>query len=177
MSTGGFTRTGICTIVDMDSLEIEIDVNESYINRVAANQPVEATLDAYPDWRIPCRVIAIIPTADRNKSTVRVRVGFDRLDPRILPDMSVKVGFRDSGGPAAATRAGVLIPKAALAKQGAHSVVFVSKDGRADRRAVTAESYDADTAMIAAGLAPGEHVVVSPPGQLSDGTRIQEVNP
>ena len=95
---GGFTRTGIGTIVDMTSLEIEIDVNESYINRVEPGQPVEATLDAYPDWKIPCKVIAIIPTADREKSTVKVRVGFDKLDPRILPDMSVKVAFRDSGG-------------------------------------------------------------------------------
>ena len=99
---GGFTRTGIGTIVDMTSLEIEIDVNESYINRVEPGQPVEATLDAYPDWKIPCKVIAIIPTADRQKSTVKVRVGFDQLDPRILPDMSVKVAFRDNGGAAGA---------------------------------------------------------------------------
>ena len=95
---GGFTRTGICTIVDMESLEIEIDVNESYINRVRAAQPVEATLDAYPEWKIPCKVIAIIPTADRQKSTVKVRVGFDKLDPRILPEMSVKVAFREADG-------------------------------------------------------------------------------
>src|SRR5213595_871488 len=93
---GGFTRTGICTIVDMSSLEIEIDVNESYIHRVESNQPVEATLDAYPNWKISCKVIAIIPTADRQKSTVKVRVGFDKLDPRILPEMSVKVSFRDA---------------------------------------------------------------------------------
>jgi RND family efflux transporter MFP subunit len=97
MSSGGFTRTGICTIVDMDSLEIEIDVNESYINRVAPGQAAEAVLDAYPDWKIPCHVVAIIPTADREKSTVKVRIGFDRLDPRILPEMSVKVAFRDAG--------------------------------------------------------------------------------
>src|SRR5256885_554813 len=93
---GGFTRTGICTIVDQESLEIEVDVNESYINRVQPRQAVEATLDAYPDWKIPCKVIAIIPTADRQKSTVKVRVGFDKLDPKILPEMSVKVGFRES---------------------------------------------------------------------------------
>jgi RND family efflux transporter MFP subunit len=85
---GGFTRTGIGTIVDMASLEIEIDVNESYINRVESGQPVEATLDAYPEWKIPCKVIAIIPTADRQKATVKVRVGFDKLDPRILPEIS-----------------------------------------------------------------------------------------
>src|SRR5204862_1171459 len=95
---GGFTRTGIGTIVDMQSLEIEIDVNESYINRVEAGQPVEATLDAYPDWKIPCKVIAIIPTADRQKSTVKVRVGFDKLAPRILPEMSIKVAFHEAAG-------------------------------------------------------------------------------
>ena len=91
---GGFIRTGICTLVDMSSLEIEVDVSESYINRVESGQPVEATLDSYPDWRIPAKVIAIIPTADRQKATVKVRVGFEQLDPRILPEMSVKVAFQ-----------------------------------------------------------------------------------
>ena len=90
---GGFTRTGICTIVDMTSLEIEVDVSESYINRVQAEQPVEAILDAYPDWRIPAHVITTVPTADRQKATVRVRIGFEELEPRILPDMGVKVSF------------------------------------------------------------------------------------
>ncbi|WP_323846114.1 efflux RND transporter periplasmic adaptor subunit [Microbulbifer magnicolonia] len=90
---GGFTRTGICTIVDMDSLEIEVDVNEAFIGRVAPGQKVNANLDAYPDWDIPATVIAIIPAADRAKATVRVRIGIDNKDPRILPDMGVKVGF------------------------------------------------------------------------------------
>lgn len=90
---GGFTRTGIGTIVDMDSLEIEVDVNESYIGRVSDDQRVRATLDAYPDWQIPASVIAIIPTADRNKATVRVRIALLEKDPRILPDMGVKVAF------------------------------------------------------------------------------------
>jgi len=94
MSAGGFTRTGICTLVDMTSLEIEVDVGESFINRVTPGQPVEATLDAYPDWKIPCKVIAIIPTADRQKATVKVRVGFEQTDPRILPQMGVKVAFQ-----------------------------------------------------------------------------------
>ena len=114
----GFTRTGICTVVDMNSLEIELDVNENYINRVEPAQPAEATLDAYPDWKIPCKVIAIIPTADRQKSTVKVRVGFDKLDPRILPDMSVKVAFRETAGaPAPALTRAVLVPKNALQNQ------------------------------------------------------------
>ncbi len=103
---GGFTRTGICTVVDMNSLEIEMDVNESYINRVEPAQAAEATLDAYPDWKIPCNVIAIIPTADRQKATVKVRVGFDKLDPRILPDMAVKVAFRETAGALRRRRAG-----------------------------------------------------------------------
>src|SRR5829696_8636288 len=116
---GGFTRTGIGTIVDMSSLEIEVDVSESYINRVTPGQKVEAVLDAYQDWRIPAHVITTIPTADRQKATVRVRIGFDKLgDPRILPDMGVKVSFlRDEPAagaevPAAAPR--IMVPKTAV---------------------------------------------------------------
>jgi HlyD family secretion protein len=113
---GGFTRTGIGTIVDMSSLEIEIDVNEAYINRVAPEQAVVATLDAYPDWKIPCHVIAIIPTADRQRATVEVRVGFDELDPRILPDMGVKVAFQETAddGAGASAPVGLALPAAAL---------------------------------------------------------------
>jgi RND family efflux transporter MFP subunit len=92
---GGFTRTGVCTIVDMASLEIEVDVSEAYIARVSQGQPVEAVLDAYPDWRIPARVIATIPAADRAKATVRVRIGFEKSDPRILPEMAISVRFLD----------------------------------------------------------------------------------
>jgi len=132
---GGFTRTGIGTIVDMDSLEIEIDVNESFINRVVAGQPVTATLDAYAQWKIPCQVIAIIPTADRQKATVKVRVGFDQLDPRILPQMGVKVAFQ--GDPPAAAGNAVAVPKAALQASAGRDIAWVVKDGKAERRAVT----------------------------------------
>ena len=177
MSTGGFTRTGICTIVDMDSLEIEIDVNESYINRVQPNQPVESTLDAYPDWKIPCHVIAIIPTADRSKSTVRVRVGFDKLDPRILPDMSVKVAFREPIGAGAATRRLIAVPKSAVVPQGDRSVVFVVNGDRVERRAVSAGDAEGDLLLVTTGLAAGERVVLNPPPELSDGSRIQEIAP
>src|ERR1051326_7071127 len=134
---GGFTRTGICTIVDMQSLEIEIDVNESYINRVEPGQAVEATLDAYPDWKIPCKVIAIIPTADRQKSTVKVRVGFDQLDPKILPEMSVKVAFRETGGPGSGASQAVSVPKSAIQQQDGRAVVWVVQDGRAQPPPVT----------------------------------------
>jgi RND family efflux transporter MFP subunit len=93
MSVGGYTRTGICTIVDMDSIEIEVDVNEAFIGRVAPGGAVNAMLDAYPDWTIPASVIAIVPTANREKATVKVRIRFEKKDPRILPDMAVKVNF------------------------------------------------------------------------------------
>ena len=169
---GGFTRTGIGTIVDMTSLEIEIDVNESYINRVEPGQPVEATLDAYPDWKIPCKVIAIIPTADREKSTVKVRVGFDQLDPRILPDMSVKVAFRDSGATAAVRT--VLVPKNAVLNRDGRDVVFVVHDGRAERRAVTVSDTQNDDSVLSAGVAAGEKVVVDAPADLKDGMAVKE---
>lgn len=92
---GGYTRTGICTIVDMDSIEVEVDVNEAFIGRVRAGGPVTAVLDAYPEWTIPASVIAIVPTANREKATVKVRIGFKQKDPRILPDMGIKVTFLD----------------------------------------------------------------------------------
>ena len=177
MSSGGFTRTGICTIVDMESLEIEIDVNESYINRVESGQPVEATLDAYPDWRIPCKVIAIIPTADRQKSTVRVRVGFDKLDPRILPEMGVKVAFRETGGAATAARRTVMVPKAAVQQQDGRDVVMVVQAGRAERRAVTAGGVGANEIEISAGVTAGERVVVDGPKDLTDGAAVKEIKP
>jgi RND family efflux transporter MFP subunit len=174
MSAGGFTRTGICTIVDMDSLEIEIDVNESYINRVSAGQPVEATLDAYADWKIPCKVIAIIPTADRQKSTVRVRVGFDQLDPRILPEMSVKVAFRDSGTTAAAASRTVIVPSSAIRNQEGRDVVFVVANGRAGRRAVTVMTTRAGETELSAGVSAGERIAVEAPAGLTDGAAVKE---
>ncbi len=172
---GGFTRTGICTIVDMESLEIEIDVNESYINRVEAGQPVEAVLDAYPDWKLPCKVIAIIPTADRQKSTVKVRVGFDKLDRRILPEMSIKVAFREAAGSGQATSRGVLVPKTAIQQQDGRDVVIVAQDGRAERRAVTVGTSDATDTFVTAGLAAGEKIVLDGPADLKDGAPIKEL--
>jgi RND family efflux transporter MFP subunit len=178
LSAGGqFTRTGICTIVDMESLEIEIDVSESYINRVQPSQPVDATLDAYPEWKIPCKVIAIIPTADRQKSTVKVRVGFDKLDPRILPEMGVKVAFREAVGPAPAAARNVLVPKSAVQQQEGRDVVLVVQKGRAERRAVTVHSTTADEAIIVAGLAAGEKIVADWPQGLTGGMRITELTP
>jgi RND family efflux transporter MFP subunit len=173
---GGFTRTGIGTIVDMSSLEIEIDVNEAYINRVAPGQAVVATLDAYPDWKIPCHVIAIIPTADRQRATVEVRVGFDQLDPRILPDMGVKVAFQEAEtetGEGQAPR-GLPLPAAAIRREQGRDYVLVVRDGRVERRAVSATDGGEGEKWVISGLAAGETVVIEGPQNLADGAAVKE---
>ena len=156
---GGFTRTGIGTIVDMASLEIEVDVNENYINRVESGQAVDAMLDAYPDWHIPCKVIAIIPTADRQKATVKVRIGFDKLDKRILPDMGVKVSFQQNANSAAQV-SGITVPKIALRKEGQQDIVFVVADNKLERRAVRTGATRGDEVSVLSNLKSGEKVVV-----------------
>jgi RND family efflux transporter MFP subunit len=176
---GGFTRTGICTLVDMKSLEVDVDVNESYIHRVAPGQRAVATLDAYPDWQIPCRVIMPVPTADRQKATVKVRLSFEQLDPRILPDMGVKVAFlgADEGQPGqpaqqSANRAVVVVPRAAVRRVGDKDVVFVVKEGVVERRAVGLSAASGDEAVILSGVAAGERVVIEGPADLKDGARV-----
>jgi len=163
--------------VDMSSLEIEVDVSEQYIIRVSPGQPVEAVLDAYPDWRIPAHVITTVPTADRQKSTVRVRVGFDRLDPRILPDMGVKTSFLADAPPESSKEAAqprLLVPKSAVRTVDGGSVVFVVRDDRVERRAVKTGLDDGGQIEIAAGLSAGERVVVEGPASLADGARVKE---
>ena len=170
---GGFTRTGIGTIVDMASLEIEVDVNESYINRVKPEQAVTAVLDAYPEWQIPARVITTIPSADRQKATVLVRIGFMQLDPRILPDMGVKVTFlRDNEDAAPAAQPVTLVPKAAVKTDGKQSYVFLVANDRVDRRAITTGGADGDRVEVIAGLNAGDRIVVSPPPELSAGALV-----
>jgi len=171
---GGFTRTGICTIVDMRSLEIEVDVNESYINRVRGGQPVSAVLDAYPDWQIPGSVIAVVPTADRQKATVLVRIGFKQLDPRILPDMGVKVTFlRESDAASAPMQQAVtLVPQAAVKTDGGTTFVFLIVNNTVERRAVKVGGTDGDRVEVLAGLKGGDRVVVSPPPELAPGKQI-----
>ncbi len=167
---GGYTRTGISTIVDMESLEIEVDVNESHIARVQRDQPVEAVLDAYPGWRIPAHVLAVIPTADRQKATVRVRIAFDELDPRILPDMGVKVTFLETPAEAPATESvRAVIPAAAVRGTSDRPVVFVLDGDALDRRAVTLGRTLGDVVEILGGVEPGEEVVVDGPDGLGDG--------
>jgi len=169
---GGFTRTGIATIVDMDSLEIEVDVNESYIANVKIGQKVIATLDAYPDWKIPATVRTLIPSADRQKATVKVRIAFDELDPRILPDMGVKVAFTTGGVASQENAQTVVVPKAAIREDGGRSVVFVVRNDVVERRAVKTGSAAVDTIEVLAGLVDGEQVVVSGSGELNDGRKV-----
>jgi hypothetical protein len=174
---GGFTRTGVGTIVDMDSLEIEVDVNESYIKRVIADQPTEAVLDAYPDWKIPGHVIAIIPTADRGKATVKVRVALDQKDARVVPDMGVRVSFleeadrADTAAPVAVAPQGVLVPGDSIVQRDGKNVVFTLDDDRAHLQVVTPGQTRADLRLVE-GVAAGSRVVRQPPAALLDGMRI-----
>ncbi|MEO7432490.1 MAG: efflux RND transporter periplasmic adaptor subunit [Dokdonella sp.] len=171
---GGFTRTGVGTIVDMESLEVEVDVNESYINRVIAGQPTEAVLDAYPDWKIPGHVIAIIPTADRGKATIKVRVGFDQKDARIVPDMGVRVSFleeaRAANTPAPPPK-GVLVPATSIVQRDGKSVVFAIEADKARLRAVVTGQSLGDLRMVE-GLAAGTRVVREPPAGMADGAKV-----
>jgi len=171
---GGFTRTGISTIVDMSSLEIEVDVNESYINRVEDGQSVTATLDAYPDWRIPAKVITTVPTADRQKATVLVRIGFVELDPRILPDMGVKVAFLQAAAAPADDEVTVrlVIPKSAPRSTTGSPVVYVIKDDHVERRAISLGAIDGDVVEVISGLTAGERIVTDGPPDLADGDRV-----
>ncbi|HEY2823263.1 MAG TPA: efflux RND transporter periplasmic adaptor subunit [Candidatus Acidoferrum sp.] len=172
---GGFTRTGIATVVDMKSNEIEVDVNESYIARVHDGQKVTAILDAYPDWEIPSHVRTIIPTADRQKATVKVRISFDALDPRILPDMGIKVTFLGEAAKAPdakAVQAAALVPQSAIHDDAGKKIVFLVKDDKLERRAVTlGENRGSDTEIMG-GLAIGDTVVVSGPTDLRDGQSV-----
>lgn len=178
---GGFTRTGICTIVDMRSLEVEVDVNETYINRVEPGQKVLVTLNAYPDWQIPGHVITPVPTGDRQKATVLVRIAFEKLDVRILPDMGIKVAFLRDDARAGAKRAAApetakpvtLVPKGAIKTEGTQAYVFVVKDDTVERRAVTTGGTDGDQIEVLGGVTGGERVVVTPPTNLAAGTKIR----
>jgi RND family efflux transporter MFP subunit len=176
---GGFTRTGICTLVDMASLEIEVDVNESYIQRVHPEQFVQATLEAYPDWKIPAKVLAIIPAADRQKATVKVRIAFQVSDPRILPDMGVKVGFMNAEPQAESADAktkeplGIRVPITAVLSDGEDKFIFVVKDDRAEKRRVTLKASYGNDIYIASGLKPGEDFVVVIPKELKDGSSVE----
>jgi RND family efflux transporter MFP subunit len=174
---GGFTRTGVGTIVDMDSLEVDVDVNEAYIGRVRPGMPAEAVLDAYPDWRVPAHVIAIVPTADRGKATIKVRVALEKKDARIVPDMGVRVSFLDAKPPAGegkATPQGVLVPASAIVQRDGHSVVFVVDDDKVRQRTVVpaVQAYG-ELRLLPSAVKAGDSVVVAPSPSLHDGADIQ----
>ena len=171
---GGFTRTGIGTIVDMASLEVEVEVGESFIGRVKPGMPTETVLNAYQDWKIPGKVIAIIPTADRGKATVKVRVGLDaKGDPRIVPDMGARVGFLEDAKPAQAAKPGVLAPAAAIVQRDGKDVAFVVVEGKAMQRTLVLGRSLGEDREVLQGLAGGDAVVLDPPEQLVDGVRVQ----
>ena len=172
---GGFTRTGIATIVDMNSNEIEVDVNEAYIARVVPEQRVTAVLDAYPDWQIPSKVRTVIPTADRQKATVKVRISFIKLDPKILPDMGVKVTFLgdEPKKQAGAVEPVATVPTAALRDDNGSKIVYIVKDNKLERRAVKPGNPRGSDTEIFAGLTPGDLVVTKGPPDLHDGESIQ----
>jgi RND family efflux transporter MFP subunit len=172
---GGFTRTGIGTIVDMDSLEVEVDVGEAYIGRVQPKMPTEATLNAYPDWKIPGEVIAIIPTADRGKATVKVRVSLNQKDARIVPDMGVRVSFLEAAKPATAKQPqGVRVPSAAIVQRGGHDVAFALKDDNTvEQRDLKIGIAMGDDRQILSGLSAGDSVVLDPPTGLKDGAVVR----
>jgi RND family efflux transporter MFP subunit len=172
---GGFTRTGIATVVDMQSIEIEVDVNEAYIARVTPGQKVIATLDAYPDWQIPCSVRTVIPTADRQKATVKVRISFNKLDPRILPDMGVKVAFLNDQPPAAKgrTEARAVIPQSSVQREDGKALVFLLRDGRLERRAVSLGAEHGSDVEVMAGINPGDTLVVKGAENLHDGQAVE----
>jgi len=180
---GGFTRTGICTIVDMDSLEIEVDVNEAYIDRVHPGQPVVARLDAYPDWQIPARVNAVVPAADRQKATVRVRVEFVERDPRFLPEMGISVRFlapeQAAAGPndPAPARPLPAVPAHAVIRRGNRDYVYRVDGDRVELRAVQAAGRDGNRVIIAAGIAGGEVLVANAQNlNLEDGAQVRIVD-
>ncbi len=177
---GGFTRTGVGTLVDMDSLEVNVDVNEAFIGRVQPQMPIEAVLNAYPDWKIPGTVIAIVPTADRTKATVKVRIALDSKDSRIVPDMGVRVSFlavveADAPAPTGAfvPDAAVVQPKATADGEAAASpFVYVVRDGKAVRVDVSLGEVAQTERHVMTGLSGGEQVIVAPLAQVSDGAAV-----
>lgn len=173
---GGFTRTGIGTVVDMDSLEVEVDVSENFISRVHAGQPATIKLNAYPDWTIPGKIIAVIPTADRAKATVKVRVGFGVKDPRILPQMGARVSFLETAGPAAAgaprPARGVVVPADAVQASGENGLVFVIRADKLERRTVRLGARNGEEQTVISGIVPGERLAVGDFTRFSDGTEV-----
>ena len=176
---GGFTRTGVGTIVDMSSLEIDVDVNEAYIGRVKPKMPAEAVLDAYPDWKIPAHVVAIVPTADRGKATIKVRVALEKKDARVVPDMGARVSFLEQQAkPSAQPLQGVLVPANAIVKRDGRSVVFVVDGDKVRQHTVSPDPQSrGELSLLPAGVKAGDSVVISPPAELHNDSAIEMKKP
>jgi RND family efflux transporter MFP subunit len=177
---GGFTRTGIGTVVDMDSLEVEVDVNENFINRVRSGQPATIRLNAYPDWEIPGEVIAIIPTADRTKATVKVRVGFKHRDARILPEMGARVSFLENAAPGSArapVQRAILVPTEAVQVDGATGSVFLLHADKVEQRTVKLGAQSAQGQIVLSGIEVGAKLAIAVNGKLSDGEKVRIEKP
>ncbi len=182
-AVGGYTKTGICRLVDMHSLEIDVDVNESYIHRVKQGMRVEAALDAYPNWRIPAHVISIVPTADRQKATVKVRIAFDKLDPRILPDMGVQVWFYDTPHPGKSTATAsaensvatpnLTVPRSAVRGSGSSSYVFTVVDAHAHKQTVQTGATSGGQVTVLDGLSAGDIVITHSDKPLANGMPVR----
>lgn len=171
---GGFTNTGICTIVDMDSLEVEVDVNEAFINRVKPGQPVITNLNAYPKWDIPSEVIAIIPTADRNKATVKVRIALLEKDERVLPDMGSRVSFlkKVETQNREEVKEGVMIPLAALASEDDQFIVQVINGSQIKLTKVKVAEETANYARVTEGITSGMTVVARFDNELENNQKV-----
>ncbi len=171
---GGFTNTGICTIVDMDSLEVEVDVNESFINRVKPGQPVITNLNAYPKWDIPSEVIAIIPTADRNKATVKVRIALLEKDERVLPDMGSRVSFlrKVETKMEETPKEGVMIPLAAISVSKDQSFVQALKENKIIITNIEIAEETANYARVTKGLKSGMKVIARFDDDLEDNQKV-----
>jgi RND family efflux transporter MFP subunit len=177
-SSGGLTRGAIVTMANLATLEVEVDVNEGYVGRAREGMRAEIALDADPSERYPGRVRQIVPTADRQKATVQVKVAFDSLDARVLPEMGAKVTFLADAAPApdggaAVPTGAVIVPGAAVREREGRAVVFVVEDGRAAARTVAPRPMGRDRVILTGGVAAGEMVIVEGPEDLADRTPVR----
>jgi RND family efflux transporter MFP subunit len=173
---GGLTRTAIVTMADLATLEVEVDVNEAYIARIGGNQPARITLDAYPDTSFAGRVRQVVPTADRQKATVQVKVSILDRDPRILPEMGAKVEFTQQADTGQVAPRRVLVPVAAVTSAAGGTRVWTVVDGKVTARPVEVGPERSGQMEVRRGLSGGERVVLDPPASLKDGGRVR-VNP
>jgi RND family efflux transporter MFP subunit len=174
---GGLTRGAVVTMADLSTLEVEVDINEAYIGSIRDDQPAEIVLDAYPGVTFSGHVRQIVPTADRQKATVLVRVAIDSDDPRILPEMGARVVFQENvtNESAEPLQPRIYVPSGAVRGEGGEDVVWVMVDGHARRRSIDAGPVMGDAREVRSGLSAGETIILDPPAELADGARVKVV--